>query len=489
MTAVIMEQTVVDLLPHRPEICIAIPAFFDKAACEELNDLVHKQGFRSADSDYPRNYRNNDRLVMGDKEMAAATFSRLKPFLPREIMENGVKWKPCGVNERFRFCQYGPGTEFTRHRDGVWHPTPKRKTILTFLLYLNSGNSFRGGRTSFWDERKGGALLKTVVPEQGTALVFQHDIWHSGDPVIEGCKLILRSDVIFEADELTPNEQHQGYVWSLCPLRDGGFASGGRDKTIRIHDGEGRVKAVLTGHEKSVLDVKELPCGSLVSCSRDRTLRIWLSQQNHATWIAHSAAVLCIATCGSAIISGSADGSVIHWDASGKKMHACHLGHGWIWDIESLGDHAYVLGCEDGVIQVHDLDGHVLASDKADAAILSLFVSGDTIFAGCENGQIRSWQWRHGHLRTRWRFDAHDGPVTCLAAKGPFLASGSEDEKTRVWNLNDQKLVHEKKHSDFVRALLFPSEVQLLIAAYDGICSTSLKEQAEGMEMPMHLID
>ena len=37
-----------------------------------------------------------------------------------------------------------------------------------------------------------------IKPVKGQILVFDHNILHSGEPVIEGCKYVLRTDVIYK---------------------------------------------------------------------------------------------------------------------------------------------------------------------------------------------------------------------------------------------------------------------------------------------------
>ena len=36
-----------------------------------------------------------------------------------------------------------------------------------------------------------------VMPATGTALLFRHERWHEGTPVVIGAKYVLRSDVFY----------------------------------------------------------------------------------------------------------------------------------------------------------------------------------------------------------------------------------------------------------------------------------------------------
>ena len=71
------------------------------------------------------------------------------------------------------------------------------------MLYLNTPGS--GGETNFLDPRnrdfKGGLDdddRVSVHPTTGSALVFDHDVFHEGALLEEGVKYAIRTDVMFE---------------------------------------------------------------------------------------------------------------------------------------------------------------------------------------------------------------------------------------------------------------------------------------------------
>jgi len=113
-------------------------------------------------------------------------------------------WKPCGLNERFRFYRYVEGQKFDWHFDAIYARNPREASRLTFMLYLSDG--FEGGTTDFC--LKSGVLrdddpVVKAVPEKGMALIFTHNVLHRGAPVTAGCKYVLRSDVMYR---MVPNE-------------------------------------------------------------------------------------------------------------------------------------------------------------------------------------------------------------------------------------------------------------------------------------------
>ncbi|MGL6075776.1 MAG: 2OG-Fe(II) oxygenase [Fimbriiglobus sp.] len=139
--------------------------------------------------------RNNDRVMIDDPTTASDLFARALPFLPCRF-EN---WEPCGFNERFRYYRYAAGQEFKWHFDGEYDRGNGEVSKYTFMIYLNWG--VFGGETKFNLERRGrlptdDEVLK-VQPVPGKALIFRHDILHTGAIVLDGVKYVMRTDVMY----------------------------------------------------------------------------------------------------------------------------------------------------------------------------------------------------------------------------------------------------------------------------------------------------
>ena len=60
------------------------------------------------------------------------------------------------------------------------------------MVYLN--DDFEGGETEFPEQGE------IIVPEVGTALLFQHMLLHAGKRVRSGVKMVLRSDVLYRPE-------------------------------------------------------------------------------------------------------------------------------------------------------------------------------------------------------------------------------------------------------------------------------------------------
>jgi WD40 repeat protein len=106
--------------------------------------------------------------------------------------------------------------------------------------------------------------LTSIDPRAGLAIIFDHQLWHGGEPVTAGAKYVMRTDVLYE--RRTARAGHLGYVFALCSRSDGTLASGSRDRTIRLWR-DGREIARLDGHSASVTALVEDADGALWSAS------------------------------------------------------------------------------------------------------------------------------------------------------------------------------------------------------------------------------
>ena len=377
--------------------CYFIHNLLSPLECEKLIDCAENHvGYTPAFTDYPPSYRNNDRLIVDDSELSIALFERAKEYLPQYVnVSQGCKgvavavfekeesqvselWKLKKLNPRLRACRYLPEQYFNRHRDGVFYESPDTRSFLTFMVYLDEPPAFSGGDTVFEvetpaavaggaDGRKENSVeLIRVTPRRGSMIVFQHDIMHYGAVCNSGSKHLLRSDVLYQrlcfsnpssatglehvldqANRPTYNiidhkkptpsaaHAHLGYVWDLLKLRDGTIASCSRDNSIKLWkviqqgegkgDGEGsqlQCISTLHGHTRSPLSMTQLTLSSasaavprnvLISVSRDRSIRIWNLDSLPSPTSSHSEA-----GCELAHIPNAHEGSVLVVAAVGR---------------------------------------------------------------------------------------------------------------------------------------------------------------------------
>jgi hypothetical protein len=138
--------------------------------------------------------RNNERVMMDDRSTAEDLYARARPFLPASHDD----WEPCGFNERFRYYRYTAGQKFEWHYDGEFHRDNGEQSKYTVMVYLN--DACTGGETLFHLHEGSvtdDAADLRVRPSPGKALLFRHDVLHTGAVVTDGVKYVLRTDVMF----------------------------------------------------------------------------------------------------------------------------------------------------------------------------------------------------------------------------------------------------------------------------------------------------
>lgn len=136
-------------------------------------------------------YRDQDRVMLDDEELASDLFVRLRGELPAQMGTFRLE----ALNPRLRFYRYREGQAFAPHMDHWYRPDAHRVTLHTVLVYFNDG--FSGGETRFSEQ-----LEVSVEPRAGRVAIFQHKLRHEGRPVLSGTKYALRTDTIYVCDDV-----------------------------------------------------------------------------------------------------------------------------------------------------------------------------------------------------------------------------------------------------------------------------------------------
>jgi hypothetical protein len=98
----------------------------------------------------------------------------------------------------------------TAHQDGMYMtPNQTERSYFTLHVYLNDGDTqpegekLQGGATTFWSRNLRNRL--DVPPKIGSVLLFQHQgLIHSGDDLVSGMKITLRTDLMYKNQEDRP---------------------------------------------------------------------------------------------------------------------------------------------------------------------------------------------------------------------------------------------------------------------------------------------
>ena len=178
------------MLEEYPEGVRVINQFLSEDECAHLIADGESRGFQEAEistrmgPEMFKDVRNNGRVFFDDRALAERLYEKIAPVVPEKL--DG--WSRYSLNERFRFYRYEKEQYFKWHRDGSFRRSFYEVSKYTFMVYLNEG--FVGGETQF--------ETFSVVPKQGSALVFPHKLRHQGSALKSGVKYVLRTDVMYD---------------------------------------------------------------------------------------------------------------------------------------------------------------------------------------------------------------------------------------------------------------------------------------------------
>ncbi|CAL2105405.1 WD_REPEATS_REGION domain-containing protein [Tenacibaculum sp. 190524A02b] len=480
-------KKVINLLPNSERYCFLIESAFDKEFCEGIIYNT-EQTFNKSNTHYPVSYRNNERQLLDDSNLSNDLFESIKNYIPKTIMIDGISSKEKGtwnleeLNSRIRICRYLPNQYFNKHLDGVHYVSNEKQSKLTFMIYLNASDSFKGDRTLFFKSKEDDEVLVSYVPKQGDLIVFDHNLWHSGEVVTEGIKYVLRSDILYKNIESNSNvdnidftEGHLGYIWQIIKFNNLLITSG-RDKKVKVWNKKGKKITEFVGHENSITCLLTLNKTIVVSASRDTSIKIWKVDNREKfehikTIDTHKGTVLSLCAINeTTFFSAGADGYVYRVTSEGVVLGKFIAHKSWIWQV-SIVENKYLASIgEDGIFNLWQITNYKnVNSFQVEVPINSITYVDGTFYLGLFNGEIKvlSFQKKSKEFKEVSTKKCHEGIIRKIKVKGDYIYSASEDNTLKIWNRNNFSLIKTIKHKNFVQDFVVYTN-SVITVSYDG---------------------
>ncbi len=204
-----------------PSAVFVAKNFMDHNECTSWIKYAEELGFENLCSPQTREYAQREcgRISKNDWDMADKLYQRMKPIaeeIAKQVLisHSDETYAPLTCNGNLRLYRYNKNMSFGRHFDGSdriakFHGA---NTEITVLIYLSS---CKGGATRFHlptsssSKRNSSGKKKAkeqnydgiaFEPEEGSILLHIHGdrcLEHEADPVIDGVKYVLRTDIVY----------------------------------------------------------------------------------------------------------------------------------------------------------------------------------------------------------------------------------------------------------------------------------------------------
>ncbi len=207
----------------------------------------------------------------------------------------------------------------------------------------------------------------------------------------------------------------------------------------------------------------------------------------------HGSGIQCLAFApvGQIIAAGGGHDPIRLWDSvTGREVRQCN--EPWIRGLafSTRGTVLFSGGALKTIRMWNVADGKEIAQLAGHtSAITALAVSpdGSMLASGDKDGTVILWEILHKKIMTQ--FKGHTDEITSLAFSpdrdSSFVVSGSDDRTVRIWNVDQQRMVHKIDGGCAVAAVAFVDDTTVASAGDDKLIR--LWNAVEGKPLPTPL--
>jgi WD40 repeat protein/serine/threonine protein kinase len=258
------------------------------------------------------------------------------------------------------------------------------------------------------------------------------------------------------------------------------LVSAGRDRTLRLWDvATGTLLKVLSGHAGTVRDARFTAGGSrIVSRADDGSVRLWDATAEDATSVlrGHDSYVYAVAFSpdGSLLYSGAWDSTIIAWDAETGERLATVPRRGEIMALATSPDGRWVAAGNKRAAGLTVLDARTLtpvaelAGLRGAASAIAFTPGSDRIVARSDTGQMVVWEALQREPTMRMVASALDNSDAALRPDGLHMATTHRDG-VRIWDLQSGQVV-----------MLLPAEAPVHAVAWNPAGSVLASADSNG---------